>query len=369
MRKTILSIIGSVLIIALSFLLYKKMASSKKAPKKNTEKSLQSVVVKKVVNSSLPIEIKSTGSILAKNRAVLYSEVQGVFQATSTLFKAGVRYNKGQVLILINQAEFGASVKSQRIAFKSLITSLLADIQFDYPNELQTWKNYEASISANRNLPQLPKVIDTKLANYLSVKNVNSTYYTIKNLETRLNKYTITAPFSGVLVETNVTPGSLVSPGQKLGEFIQPGVYELELNVNASLKDFLKVGRKVTLWNTDHTSNYTGTLTRINAQVDRASQTVQVFVQVNSSQLNEGEYLEAQIEAEQVEGVTEIERNLVIDQDYVFIVENNRLKKVQISTIHSNENTLIVKGLKDNTELIALPVPGGYDGMKITIRK
>lgn len=369
MRKTILSIIGSVLIIALSFLLYKKMESSKKAPKKNTEKSIQSVVVKKVLNSSLPVEIKSTGSILAKERAVLYSEVQGVFQATSKLFKAGVHYNKGQVLIQINQAEFGASVKSQRVAFKSLITSLLADIQFDYPGELQTWKSYEASISPNKNLPLLPQVNDTKLANYLSIKNVNSTYYTIKNLETRLTKYTITAPFSGVLVETNVTPGSLVSPGQKLGEFIQPNVYELELNVNASLKEFLKVGRKVALSNTDRTKNYTGTLIRINAQVDRASQTIQVFVQVNASDLNEGEYLEALIEAQQVDGVMEIERNLVIDQSYVFVVENNILKKVRISTVHSNENTLIVKGLKDHAALVALPVPGGYDGMKVSIRK
>lgn len=368
MRKTILTLIG-VLIIVGSVKVCSSLSNSKKSPKKKSEKTIKTVVTKQVKNVDLPIKISSTGSILAKERAVLYSEVQGVFQETSRPYKAGVRYRSGQPLIQINNTEFAASVKAQRVTFKSLITGLLADIQFDYPTELSVWKKYAASISPDKKLPALPEVGNENLVNYITIKNVYSSYYSIKNLETRLEKYTLVAPFSGVLVVANITPGTLVSPGQKLGEFIKPGIYELELNVNASLIDFLKVGETVTLSSIDHSNTYQGTVSRINSQINRASQTVQLFVQVNSNNLNEGEYLEAKINAETVSNVMEIDRNLIVDQNQVFIVQHGALSKQTIAIVHANENTVIVKGLKDSMELIATPVPGGYEGMKVSIKQ
>ncbi|MDB9931232.1 HlyD family efflux transporter periplasmic adaptor subunit [Flavobacteriales bacterium] len=355
-------------IIALALGVKKMMESSKKAPDKKTTKTIKSITTTLVSNSSLPIQIQSTGSIMAKDRAVLYSEVQGIFQQTSKPFKAGVRYSKGQALIRINNSEYAASVKSQRINFKSLIIGTLADIQFDYPAELTAWKNYANSISSDNSLPSMPKVTNENFSNYLSGKSIFGNYYTIKNLETRLAKYTITAPFSGVLVEANITPGTLISPGQKLGEFIRTGIYELELNVNASLTDFLKLGKKVTLFNTDKTSTYEGTVSRINSQIDRASQTVKLFVEVRSNELSEGEYLEADINAQNIDNVLEINRTLIVDESYVFLVKDSLLIKQPISIVHSSQNSIIVKGLTDSSELVATPVPGGYEGMKVIVK-
>jgi multidrug efflux pump subunit AcrA (membrane-fusion protein) len=355
-------------IIALALGVKKMMESSKKAPDKKTTKTIKSITTTLVSNSSLPIQIQSTGSIMAKDRAVLYSEVQGIFQQTSKPFKAGVKYSNDQALIRINNSEYAASVKSQRINFKSLIIGTLADIQFDYPAELTAWKNYANSISSDNSLPSIPKVTNENFSNYLSGKSIFGNYYTIKNLETRLAKYTITAPFSGVLVEANITPGTLISPGQKLGEFIRTGIYELELNVNASLTDFLKLGKKVTLFNTDKTSTYEGTVSRINSQIDRASQTVKLFVEVRSNELSEGEYLEADINAQNIDNVLEINRNLIVDESYVFLVKDSLLIKQPISIVHSSQNSIIVKGLTDSSELVATPVPGGYEGMKVIVK-
>jgi membrane fusion protein, multidrug efflux system len=366
--KKIIQVPIAIGIIVIAVGVRKLMESGKKAPEKKTEKSIKSVSTIKVSNSSIPVHIKSTGSILAKNRAVLYSEVQGIFQQTSKAFKEGVSYENGEALILINDSEYAASVKAQRINFKSLITATLADIQFDYPKELATWKNYVNSITPDNSLAALPKTNNENFTNYITGKSIFTNYYSIKNLEARLAKYTITAPFSGVLVSANVTPGSLVSPGQKLGEFIRTGVYELELNVNANLTDFLKIGKKVSLFTTDKSEIYQGTVTRINSQIDRASQTIQLFVEVRSSDLNEGEYLEADINAQIVTDVFELNRSLIVDENYVFLVKDSLLVKQQVSIVHANENSLIVRGLKDSSELISVPVPGGYEGMKVAVK-
>lgn len=368
MKKTIQSIVAPILIILLSVLAYNSLSSSKKQPKKNKKARLQSVIKRKVINSTLPVQIKSTGAVLAKNRTELYAEVTGVFLPTSKSYKPGVSYRKGEAMIRINNSEFNSTVQSQRISFKSLVISTLADIQFDYPNELSKWKNYSKRITSNRTLPKIPSTQNESFSNYLSGKAIFSTYYSIKNLETRLGKYVITAPFSGTLVSADVTPGTLVSPGQKLGEFIQPGLFELELNVNGSLTKFLKVGEKVQLSNIENSLKYVGSVTRINSKIDQASQTIQLYVQVSANNLNEGEYLEAEIQAQEVNNVFEIDRNLIVDQNNVFIVQDGVLKKVQVQIVHANKNTVLVKGLTNDYEITANPVPNGYDGMKVSVK-
>ncbi len=369
MRKIIISLVGGVLILLIGFALSGKLSKSSKAPKKKNTTTVKTVSTEKVTNKTMPIQIKTTGALIAKDRTILFSEVQGIFTKSSKAFKPGTSFRKGETLIRINPAEFAATVASQRSSFKSLITSSLVDIQFDYQEELEKWKGYANSISVYSTLPIMPKTDSDKMNYYLTNKNINSTYYNIKNLETRLQKYVLSAPFSGVLISASVTQGSLVSPGQKLGEFIKPGVYELELNVNAGLKEFLKIGKQVNLSKIDQSANFMGTVTRINPKINQASQTIQLYVQINSTDLTEGEYLEANISAKEVSDVYEIDRSILVDENNVFIVENGLLKKQPIQIIHTTKSKLVVKGLKNDSELVSMPVPGAYEGLKVSIKR
>lgn len=312
MRKIIITVVGFA-IIGLGFLGFKTMSASKVAPEKVIETFVNSVYTDKVVNKIIPVAIETSGSVLAKDRMVIFSEVQGVFLNTSKAFKAGTNYSNGENLIRINNDEFVASVVAQRSSFKNIITSMLVDIKFDYPTALSKWEGYLSSIDITKNLPDLPEIENNKEKNYLTSKTIFSTYYNIKNLEVRLKKYSISAPYSGTLVEGLVTPGTLITPGQKLGTFIKEGVYELELNINASLQDHLKMGTTVELTNIEKTKSFEGKVIRVNPQIDRSSQTIKIFVEIKSSDLKEGEYLEANIYAKDIEKGLELPRALLIN--------------------------------------------------------
>jgi hypothetical protein len=78
--------------------------------------------------------------------------------------------------------------------------------------------------------------------------------------------------------------------------------------------------------------------------------------------------LEADINAQNVTNVFELNRSLIVGKNSVFLVKDSMLVKQQILIIHSNENTLVIKGLKDSSELISVPVPGGYEGMKVAVK-
>ena len=70
-----------------------------------------------------------------------------------------------------------------------------------------------------------------------------------------MSKYQIRAPFSGTLTEALVSPGTLVRIGQKLGEFIDPSIYEMEVSINSEFANLLKVGNSVVLSNLEKTKN------------------------------------------------------------------------------------------------------------------
>ena len=72
-------------------------------------------------------------------------------------------------------------------------------------------------------------------------------FYALKNMEERLAKYTIRAPFDGVLIQADVTKGTLVRAGQKLGEYIDNRSYELALSLAPEVSDLLSVGADVSM--------------------------------------------------------------------------------------------------------------------------
>ena len=366
MRKIIISLSG-IAILALGFLGNRYLANSKKDPEKKIENSVSSVYVQIAENTLVPLKIPTSGSILAKDRMEIYAEVTGVFEQGNKPFKAGTSFSSGSTLIQINNDEYSATVISQRASFKNAITGILADIQFDFPASFEMWKNYLNAIDIERDLPQLPTTKSEQEAHYITGKNISTTYYNIKNLETRLKKYTIRAPFSGVLVQTSVTAGTLVNQGQKLGEFIRPGVYELELNVNATLKNLLIIGKKVNLNNIDKTKSWDGTVTRINPQINTSSQTIQIFVEVVGEDLNEGEFIEADIDAQDVIDAIELPRNLLVNNQAVYVVINDELSLVPVEIVFDNKSTAIVKGIEDGMKMLSKPVPGAFEGMKVSI--
>jgi len=366
MRKVIISLSG-IAILVIGFLSFKGLANSKDEPEKKSDKTVKLVYVEAVKNTNIPISITTSGSLLARDRMTLFSEVQGVFMPSSKRFKAGERYRKGEALIRINSEEFKANVIAQRSGFKSLITSILPDLKFDYPESFDAWNTFLKTIEIEKSLPELPKAKSEKEESYITGKSINVTYYNIKNLEARLRKYTITAPYSGVLIESNINPGALVSPGQKLGEFINPNVFELELNVNANLQDFLSVGKNVELNNIENTEKYSGVVSRINQKIDRASQTIKIFVQVKSNALKEGEYLEAHINANSAENAIEIPRSLLVNNEAIYIVKDSVLQLTPVNVFYSSLNKVVVRGLDDGVQYLSKPIAGGYEGMKVKV--
>jgi len=368
MRKIILAILGVVLVVIVSYLSY-NLVQNKNRAKPTFKQLIKTVYVDEVKNQEIPITITASGNLTAKNKIDIFAEVQGIMRRSSTEFKSGTNYQRGQTLLSINSDEFYASLQSQKSNLYNLITAVMPDIRLDYPDEFVKWKNYLKSYDINKSTPKLPTLSSDKEKYFISGRGINTSYYNVKNLEVKLGKYRIRAPFKGILTEALVTPGSLVRVGQKLGEFIDPSIYELEVAISSAYSDLLKVGNKVSLHDLERTSNYSGKVIRVNGKIDQATQTIKVFISVKDADLREGMYLEADLVAKSEANAIQIPRKLLVDNKGVFIVQDSVLKLFPVDPVYFSAESAVIKGIPDETQIITQPVLGAYDGMPVKINK
>jgi len=243
----------------------------------------------------------------------------------------------------------------------------MPDLRLDYPEVFEKWNTYLNAFDMNKSTPALPETMSEKEKYFISGRGILTNYYNVKNLEQRLAKYVIKAPFKGILTEALVTEGTLIRSGQKLGEFIDTGVYELEVAVSKSYSDLLQVSEKVQLTNLDKTKTYMGSVSRINGRVDLNSQTITAFIEVRDANLKEGMYLEANLNAKEEPNAIEIDRSLLLEGDKIFVVRDSILDIISVKPVYFSDKTVVLKDVPDGSTIIAKPVVGGYAGMLVKI--
>lgn len=368
-RKII--IVGiSIIIFIGGIMISNTLENSKKPPVKKKGAQIATVFAEKVQNDTIPIQLRATGTLNAKNRIELYAEVQGIMTSPMGSFKEGSSYRKNAPLVRIESDVFEASLMAQKSSLQNLVTGALADIRLDYPSAFDRWNQFVSQFDLEKALPKLPEPATDKEKMFITGRNIYSTYYNVKNLELTLAKYNINAPFDGVLTEALVSPGTLIRPGQKLGTFIQPSIYELIAPVSSSMVQFLKVGQQVELRATDNTSrSWMGEVSRINSLINSATQTVNVYVQVSGKGLEEGMYMETDIHATELYDAYELDRSVLFDQNQVYIVQDTVLVQKTIEPLYFNDKTAVIRGLMDGEKVLSKLPPSAYPGMKVTIYK
>ncbi len=368
MRKHV-SILAGLTLIAISVFIAVVFIKNSDKKKPKIAKDTKAVMVDIVKNKTIPLQINSTGSLIAKNKIEIFSEVQGVLNFSKKDLKAGTYYSKDEIILSINTDEHLAILRSLKSNLHNALLLIMPDMKVDFPLEYEKWQAYLSSFEVDKNIPELPKTTSDREKFFLIGKNIYTQYYNLENLEIRLSKYTIRAPYNGVLTEALVTQGSLIRQGQKLGEFINAHTYEMELAIKSRFIDLIKIGNPVKLNNIEQTKSWQGKVIRINGKIDQASQTVGVFIEVNANDLREGMYLEAELVAKSETNAFEIDRKLLFENNKIFAVTDSSLYLVQINPVFFNDKTVIVKGLKDGTKIISKPLPGAFEGMKVKINK
>ena len=368
MKKRQWAIIGGAVILLAAFLLQKRLANTPDEETVSRRLPVKGVEVIRIENQDVPVEVHLDGKLSALRKIELYAEVNGVLRSQNRKFEEGIRYRKGETLLSLENSEATAAYLAAKSEYINVVTQALPDIQIDYPDVYNTWQSYLDRASSQEHIPNPPETDEDQLHLFLTGRGVYSSYQNMESARIRLSKYRLTAPFDGIVTESMVDPGTLVRAGQRLGEFIAPGSYELVSAISTAELDLIKTGDKVILTSPDTSGQWTGEVFRINAKVDPATQRVKVFVRVEADDLRDGMFMNASIKGQVVSSAFSLPRKLIYENEYTYVVENDSiLSRKKLEIVLSSPGNVIGRGLPDGSLVPTEPITGVFSGMKVKV--
>lgn len=364
--KRRLSIVLGLVLIVGGIGTCRKLANSKESPDRLSgaqgARAVRTLVAR---NGPVRVDIPITGRLRATDRMLINAEVGGTLQPTGKTFREGMTLRKGEVLFRIDNGEVRAQLNAQQSAFLRTLVQMVPDMRFDLPNAASKWDAYLKSIPVEGQLPALPDIADEQERNYLAGRGVLDQYYNIQVLYERLAKYVITAPFDGTVVMAPVEPGTIVTPGTRLGEFIAPNSLELETAIGAGELAYVHVGDTLHLRSSESPGKWVGRILRTSESIDPTTQTVSVFVAVQGKDLLDGQYLSGSIKAGALTDAVSVPRSALVPENALYIVEDSALVIVPVDVIYQGMEHALVRGLADGQVVVTDRLSGAYEGLRV----
>ncbi len=316
-------------------------------------------------NGPVRLSIPFTGRLHAVDRMLITAEVGGTVQRTGKTFREGVTFRRGEVLLQIDNGEVRAQVNAQQSSFLRTLVQLVPDLRIDMPDAAPKWEAYLKSVPVEGQLPELPKLANEQERNYMAGRGLLDQYYGIRALYERLGKYDITAPFDGVVVSAAVEPGTIVTAGTRLGEFIAPGTLELETAIGAGELSLVHVGDTLRLTSTEGPGMWQGRIIRAGENIDASTQTVKLFVQVEGKDLRDGQYLTGSIEAGALSDAVSVPRSALLEDGSLYTVKDSALVKKPVEILHEGVEQAVVRGLANGQVVVTDRLSGAYEGLRV----
>jgi RND family efflux transporter MFP subunit len=203
--------------------------------KTKQEPPLQPVSVEVVKVAPEVVEIRGFAEIRPRWSAQLRAAVSGRITDVHESALAGQRVNKGEKLISIEPSNYTAEVSAAELSLKQAELELLLAEK----NTSVARAQYKKSASKPPNdlalhLPQLR----------LAKSSVESAQASLAATRIQLKNTTVTAPFSGHIVERFVSPGQSINVGDPLVDLVDDQQFELIVEVGR--KDWLLLRQPLT---------------------------------------------------------------------------------------------------------------------------
>ncbi len=324
-----------------------------------------------VNNAEENFKIVGFGTISSYNNIDVACEVQGkLIQGTKNL-KPGVTYRKGEVLFSINDTEARYNLRARKSGFINIIANLLPDLKTDFSSEYEKWENYIGSIKLNATLPQLPVWSSNKEKIFISTRNVLTEYFNIKSLEEQLRKFTVYAPFNGVVTDVYTTNNSVVNPGTKIMRLVETGNFEIPVSIPTSQSSSIGIGTEVTIYNTNGELKGSGAVIRISDVINKSTQSIDVYVRpksIDGEEFTEGEYVEVELNQAETHMGMRLPKSAIHDNYvYTYSKKDSVLTKQPVQILNTNEQGAFIEGLKDNMIVITQEVLSFTDTSKYQV--
>lgn len=349
-------------------------ASDKKSTKREVIPEIRKVETIPIIYRDVQLEVAGNGVIESRKTLDIVSEVYGLVVYAVNDLKSGTYVNKGELICKIDPRQAENNIYSLRSELMKTISAFLAHAMLDDKKLYEKWLTYFNTLETNTDIPEFPEISNSREKILISSHNLFTQYYTVKNAEILLSKHTINAPFNGYITSNDIIRGSFVSAGQII--ITLRDIKNIEISIpllleDANWVDFSGNPPAKIFWGDNQQEWVTGTVIRKDNQLDRNSQSINVFVQLENSDLNPnlfpGNYVNVLIQGKTIPDVATVPR-FTIDNDnnIYFVDEESKLGRTTVDIVSvQGDVVLIRRSLPDNIRIVTTILQKPLIGMPI----
>ena len=337
--KKIKRVNPTVLLLLATFLVISLLRATKEEPEVLIipEKSWPVSVIEAQYSDVQPT-LSLFGEVITSRRSELRSLVGGQVVQVGENFKEGAVVKKGELLLRIDDFEYKNAVIEESAKLQVM------NRDFDRADELFKQGNISEQFRDNALLEKTKQEL------------------VLSEVEKDLRDTELFAPFDGVINDVQATLGKQVSTiNDKIGEIIDIKNMEVRFSLSKAqygglLEDTDKIlGRKIEMsWTVGKRDLvFNASVSRVGAEITSNTGGVNIFanIVINSgeeSPLRPGAFVRLKMPDKTYESVVSIPETAVYEDKYIFIVNDQRLKKIMIEILGYDQSKVLVKPLDDS---------------------
>lgn len=311
--------------------------------------------------------IEAMGTVRPSQEVVLSPQVSGRVIRRSEAFTPGGYVQEGDTLLQIDPSDYENTLQQRR----SELRQAVADLKLEMGRQDVAQQDYQllgdTLSSENRALvlrePQLNS----------ARSSVESARAAVEQAELNLRRTTITAPFDAHILTRNVNVGSQVAPGDNLARLLGLDTYWVEATVPLSKLRWLTMPEDGTRGSAVRVRNRTawesgvyreGYMHRLVGALEDQTRMARVLISVpdpharrtddsDRPRLMIGSYVEAQMQAQTLNDVVQLNRDYVRDDETVWVMEDKELRIRDVNIVFRDaQYAYIDEGLAEHDQVV-----------------
>lgn len=188
----------------------------------------------------------------------------------------------------------------------------------------------------------------------------------------KLNSQTIYAPFNGKVGKREITPGILGGDDSIIATLDDIEILKVDIKVPENYLGILKQGLKIEASSSAFNEKFTGNIQTISSRVDPTTRSILVQAKIDNptQKLIPGMLLNISLIFNETNSLGIPEEALVIQgsDKFVYVIDNNQLKKQAVSTGKRNFGKVeILSGLDEDQIILAEGTNKARPGKKVKI--
>jgi RND family efflux transporter MFP subunit len=379
MKKTV--IIPALVLVLCCIGAFVLVATAPSIESKVPDRAVTAVRVRDPQPQSVPMWVRSQGTVEPRTESALVPEVSGRVVWVSPALVSGGFFDEGEPLLRVETRSYEMAVSRAKAA----VARARGEVDFA-ADELARQKGMSA-----RNVASPAQLSAARRNDEVAKADLTDAAIGLEQASWDLERTTVVAPYRGRVRVESVDVGQVVSPGAPVATLYATDYAEIRLPVADQQLAFLNLPDHPNV-DTDalpevilraqfagKENTWRGLVVRTEGEIDPKSRMVHVVARVEDpyaiadqsqdrAPLAVGLFVHAEIRGPAAEDVIVVPRYAMRDANHILVIDRDdllRIRKVEILRI-DGEDVLIRGSLEPGERLCVSPVQVVVDGMKVT---